>query len=55
MLAHQHRPHHIDLSLKPVGYHFEQPMLAPSTLYAKFKAILFDGMFNRSCNPGSAL
>jgi len=30
-------------------------MLVPSTLYAKFKAIPFDGMFNKSCNPGSAL
>ncbi len=55
MFAYQHSHHHIELPLKPAGCHFEQPMLVPFTLYAKFKAILFDGMFNRGCNPVSAL
>lgn len=47
MLAHQHSPHHIDLSLTPADCHFEQSMLAHSTLYAKLKIMLFDAMFSR--------
>lgn len=46
MFAHQHSLHDIDQSLEPNDCHFEQSMLAPSTLYAKFKIILFNGMPN---------